>query len=231
MFAMPLSGDDGSAGAKWTIVSYTVDSPSTNNATTITSSAINTTTADMYLVVVFDLSTAVAGTLTNNSTANTYTLDTSYNGTGGSYRVRVYRSSGPVTNNAQTWTYSSINACIPVIYCIALKGSATNPRDQRNLQLSTGIVTSVGTGGITPTANNTLLVAAFASGASGAPTISGGGFSNSNRIGFTTVIGNRQWATAVYITEQITAASSSPTLTFPTSSFGAAGSIRNYLSQ
>src|SRR5262245_40596548 len=144
----------------YSLVANTIAASS--DALGVTTSAINTTGADLIVVVV-GLSNS-AGTYTaalSDSASNTWSVavpETDGSGAGpNSGAIKMVYVRAPTTSSTHTfsWIWSGgPSADAPAIAVIAVSGSAPSPLDQTNSQSG-----SFQTGSVTPTTDNQLLVA------------------------------------------------------------------------
>lgn len=202
-----------------------VTSGEPSNPTSITSNAIDTTGANLIVVVVCDYPTPsnASGALTDNK-SNTATLAVSHYFTGNSPRISIYYipSSGTFgTNHTFTWTTAGVIS-FPNIYVYAYSGATSSPFLTSNKNATGAITSSLSTNSITPSTNGALLVTATTSIPSAPPgtqpTISGGGFTNSNQDAWFPIVSLRSTYSACYSLIQGTAGASNPTHSFSSSS-------------
>lgn len=143
------------------IVAHTVaGSP---NGANVTTSAINTTGADLIVIAV-----ATFGGLIDPSDnkSNTYTALTGQGG-GGGYGVQLFYLHAPTVGSGHTFSVSA--SSFQAICVIALSGSAASPFDQES-----GSAGSVQPGSITPAEDNEILITCLTTSDAGAQTIDGG---------------------------------------------------------
>jgi len=147
------------AWAVITVVDYT--STTSTDSTNVTTSSINSTGANLLVVIVADFDPNTIGTL-SDSKSNTWTARPSCAPGGPTNAGRVttyYATSSPTVGSGHTFSYSGTNT-YPGIAVIALSGAATSsPFDQEDCNGTTGgAATTTTTGSITPGANNEILV-------------------------------------------------------------------------
>lgn len=198
------------------------------NPTGITSDAIDTTGANLVVVVVCDYpSPVVAGVLTDNK-GNTpgvnILLATQRSFTTNLPRVSIYYiPQGSVfgTNHTFTWTTTGV-ASYPNIYVYAYSGATASPLLATNNNATGSVTSSLSTNSITPTTSGAVLITATTSipgsGLGAQPTISGGGFTNSNQDDWFPVVSLRSTYSACYSLIQSVAGASNPTHSFSSSS-------------
>ena len=199
------------------------------NPTGITSDAIDTTGANLVVVVVCDYpSPAVAaGVLTDNK-GNTpgvnILLATQRSFTTNLPRVSIYYiPQGSVFGTNHTFTWSTgATVCYPNIYVYAYSGATASPLLATNNNATGSVVSSLSTNSITPTTSGAVLITATtlvpSAGSGTQPTISGGGFTNSNQDGWFPLVGSRSTYSACYSLIQSVAGASNPTHSFSSSS-------------
>lgn len=177
-----------------------------------TTSAINTTGANLIVVGVHDVGTNPSSI--SDSASNTWTLAKAQLGT--SVGVALYYCYNPTTSASHT--FSESGASDPSMFVIAFSGAVSSPLDQTNS--GTSSATTVQTGSVTPSQNNEILAVIGANGSGGSVTL------NSIDSGFTITdkvpgAGANASGGIAYLF-QSTAASVNPTLTFSTSNGNAA---------
>ena len=215
----------GSTGSSLTRIAFTSKQETTTNfPTTLTTDAINTTGSNMVVVVVCDYNSG-SGSMSDNK-GNTFTLAQSRQTTTNSRISVYYLTSSAIYGSSHTFTYTSTLWCIPNIYVYAYSGASTSPYLTWNSTTTSGApVSSLTTGSITPAVNGALLITAFAtipsSGTGNTPTISGGGFTNSNRDAWYPLISAKSLYSGCYSLVQTVAGASNPTHTFNGASEGA----------
>ncbi len=168
-----------------------------------TSSAIDTTGANLIVIVTAQFS---GGTLTTptDSKGNTYTGLTAR--TNGSVRNRIFYCLAPTVGSGHTFTFanSGIFASASVQ---SFSGAATSSVfDVENG--ATGSLTTLATGSVTPGQDDSLVIAGVGSGNTGSASINGG-FTIANQ---TTASGSRYSSAGAYLI-QTTATAANPTWT------------------
>lgn len=176
---------------------------------TVTTNAMSTVGANFISVIVHDLGTVVAGTLTDNQ-GNTWVLDTSVVMT--SARTRMYSCFSPTTSATHTFTYATALTSAPNINVRAFSGvGARSVRSAAALALAS----SGQPGSVTPGGNGSVLLwSVHATGSlatPGAPTMTGNGYSNVSTSAFAS---NSSFACGSAYLIQGTAAASNPTATY-----------------
>jgi hypothetical protein len=159
--------------------------PATTNATVVATPARNYTAANFIVVQTVDYPFArnLQATLTDNK-GNTYV--NVFSDTVNFQRVRHWKCYNPdFTGGSVVLTYASVGGIVnlPTIYAAAFRDVVSDPGWLTNSSKTTLSVPSIGTGNVTTTVTNALLVTTFASATNitAAPTISGS-FSVSDRI-------------------------------------------------
>lgn len=137
----------------------------TTNANTTTSSAINTTGANLIVVSIADYALATAAVL-SDSEGNTWTGLTprSVNGT----RIKLYYCYNPTTSSSHTFTATGTGIYV-TLSALAFSGSDTSPFDVQNGS-ATATGTSASTGSVSPSLDNELIITSGAWGNPGQPT-------------------------------------------------------------
>lgn len=150
-------------------MAYSVGTTHVHLAAAGTTSAIDTTGADIIWIAISDYTGGVGVTL-SDSPGNTYTALTAQSS--GETRITLYYKQGPITSASHTFTTSGSSTFLGFTAFWA-SGSVASPLDQTTGATTAG-ATSLATGSVTPTNNNQIVVTAWAAGASGAsPTVSG----------------------------------------------------------
>ncbi len=137
-----------------------------------TTSAIDTTGADLIWIGVADYSGSTGGAL-SDSKGNTWTqIEADLDGSNG--RITTFYCQAPTVGSGHTFTYSA-TFLFGSIAVIAVSGSASTPLDQTNHTASSFMQPTVSTGSITPAEDNEIIFAAvdFGSGVSSATIDSG----------------------------------------------------------
>jgi hypothetical protein len=197
----------------WSLIAD-VDAGSSGGGT-FTSGAINTTGATLLIAVVTSFASATAPTLTD-SAGNTWVSQTAQSSGGltpGRLQIFWVDNNTPNTSASHTVTLTGAGAFSAVEFA-AFSGSGSNPDDQFST-VSTGIATaSPSANPITPTLNDSLIIAAFTHSSATTPSVS----IDSGM----TIVASRAFSSgnhfACYVAwlEQITAASIDPTWTLGT---------------
>lgn len=212
--AIGLVGSACTADA-WTIVGHA----SATGANNITTPAINTTGADL-IVVVESYYNPKTGAVLSDAAGNAFTLATSQNNANAIGAGAIYFVQAPVTNASDTFTLTrtagSVYASIDVF---AVSGSAANPLDQVNGAVLTTSGTSLQTGSITPSQNGELVIAALAMGDNSSAYTVNGGFTISDSVNW--AYGSGEGSALGYL-EQGTAAAVNPTFSWTGYSIGVA---------
>jgi hypothetical protein len=128
----------------------------------ITTSAIDTTGADLIVLVRSVYDNGTPSTPTDNK-SNTWTALTRRQATGDTaYDVRIWYSVNPTVGSGHTFTQGSSGAIYPSLHVMAFSGSHASPFDQESGQ-GTGSVTSVQAGSLTPSEGNCLVISGMVS--------------------------------------------------------------------
>lgn len=190
--------------------------PVLSNTTTITSSAIDTTGANGVIVTAHDYWFSGSGTasVTDNK-GNPYSLVRLAN-ISNQPRVSIYYCPLATCGTGHTFTYSTsgVTASIPSISIYTVFCAGGILVDQSNGNINAGASTTVNTGSITPTLNNCLLVT-VASGlfATTQPTITGGGWNNTDQYFWTPFASSTKTQCAAYARIQSVSSVTNPTHT------------------
>lgn len=149
-------------GGGWTLIANT--SAQASNTITVTTSGINTTGADLIVMVIGNYSNTPLVADISDSKSNTWNILTAHDPGGDAISTIAWTRATSV-GTAHTFTFNrGGNTTYPAICVAAFSGSNTSPADQQNGNYSL-TVTSLATGSITPTANGALLIAGLATGA------------------------------------------------------------------
>lgn len=140
----------------WTKITSRIDYLGVNGGTT---TAIDTTGADFFIVAVSSYTVGTGGSETvTDSVGNTYTALTAKSNA--SYEtIRLFYSYGS-PHASHTFTYSD-TSCYAHVAVIAFSGSHATPFDQQNGVDSTGAVTTLSPGSVTPSENDELVICAL----------------------------------------------------------------------
>lgn len=136
-----------------------------------TTAGINTTTADFIVIAVTGYG-ASSWTVTD-SQSNTWTAGTKYDATAQNPSVQLYYCTNPTTNASHTFTLSG-SAVYGRINAAAFSGvAATSPLETANSGTATVASGSISSGSVTPSLNNSLLIAAGGFGSATGPGFNG----------------------------------------------------------
>ncbi len=125
------------------------------NSTSVTTSPINTTGANLIVISVSSYSLATAPDFLD-SKGNTWTALTAK--TSSTCRSRLFYRDIPTTDAAHTFT-AQTGVTYPSIAVAAFSGSLASPFDQESGAFNNSSVTSIQPGSITPSQGNCLLIA------------------------------------------------------------------------
>lgn len=175
-----------------------------NTDSGVTTSAIDTTGANLLVVATGSYQAATIPTLTD-SKSNSWTGLPAQEVSGDS-RVRVYYCAGATVGSGHTFSFNG-SVTYPAICVAAWAGARTpTPDDQQNGTNASG-VNSVQPGSVTPGESNELLITAFSYGAAITPSINGG-FSISDSQQFTS---SQNFGVSLAYLVQTAAAAANPT--------------------
>ena len=172
----------------------------------ITTSAIDTTGADL-IVIAYCIQGSGTLSISDNK-SNTYTLAEDPNPGAGVDNCVIYYCQGPTVGAGHTFSASGVNfACMHVA---AYAGSVTTPLDQKNGLANGSGGTSIQPGSVTPATNNQLVVTGVESASFGGTASINGGFtittqSDFNATGHSEVAGGQAYLI------QTTATAANPT--------------------
>lgn len=205
-----------SASGGITPVIFTSAVPVVGNTTSITTSAINTTGGNAIVVTAHDYWFSGAGTasVTDNK-GNTYTLVRLAN-TSNQPRVAIYYCALGTCGTGHTFTYATTGVTISIpsisVYVVSCVGGIVTDQSVGNTIV--GASTTITMTNLTPTVNNSFLVTAI-SGlfATTQPTISGGGWNNTDQYFWTPFASSTKTQCAAYARIQPTATVTNPTHT------------------
>lgn len=132
---------------------------SSTGGSNFTSSAIDTTGANLIIIAVHSYEVQIQPTLTD-SKSNTWTGLTAYSNTG-TVRTRIYYCYGGTVGSGHTFTITNPveGATYSCIEVVAYSGAASSPFDVENGN-NTGSASTLTTGSVTPSVNGELLIAA-----------------------------------------------------------------------
>lgn len=171
------------------------------NGNNVTTSAINTTGANLIVISESYLNTPI---LPTDSFGNVYTALTP------DFQNILYYCFAPIVGSGHTFTVSNAST-FPGISALAFSGAAASPFDKQN-GANLGSATTIQPGSVTPSLNNEVIVTGLSkSSASGAMTIDSG-FSTPVQTEFNPGNG---FGTAISYLIQSTAAAVNPTWTSP----------------
>lgn len=143
-----------SSSPGFALVTHTASGATGGNP--ITSSGVDTSTADLLFVVLTDYEAATLSTITD-SKSNTWFTRTSYATTSGG-RTTIFYAKNAVVGSAHTFTATSVDTSYSAIFVLAFSGSVlAAPYDVENGATASG-ATSISPGSITPSLDNSLIV-------------------------------------------------------------------------
>ncbi len=169
-----------------------------------TTGAIDTTGADLIVLVTSWVDPFTPGTPTD-SKGNSYTGLTTRTNTNDN-AVRIWYKQAPIVGSGHTFTANG-NGTYQTLCAMAFSGSVSTPFDVENGGPSSGTVTSLATGSITPTQDNELVIAAVSYDDTTSLSI-GGSFTIADQGAF--VLNNAVGGALAYLI-QTTAAAANPT--------------------
>lgn len=198
------------AGGTFALISNT--SAGSGDALSVTTSAIDTTGANLLVVAVASYNGATASTL-SDSKGNTWNARTAYSdaGTGGIVRIQLFYASSPTVGTGHTFTGSSPGSgSYPCIAVAAFSGANTTPyaSESGDTDGSSGSTDQPGT--VTPGSNNNLIITGVAHNNAGSTMSVNESFTISNQ---TTAVGSQCVGVAMGYQIQTTATARNPTWT------------------
>jgi len=150
-----LTGNHAVAGSNpFTLIAHTSAGSTINGGTTVTSPAINTTGANLFLIGICGYSSPPTDTVSDSSGSNTYTLGPSA-AQNTAQNASLWYKYAPATGTSQTFTTVSGGSGYRSITVEAFSGAASSPYDQHNSALAAS-GTTIQAGSITPSVNNEL---------------------------------------------------------------------------
>lgn len=138
--------------------------------TAATTSGIDTTGADLIVIGVSGWTSNLDTTAPTDSKGNTWTA-IRYQA-GGDSAVKMWYCYNPTVGSGHTFTHGGTTYA--TICVIAFSGAASSPLDQQNSSGSSGNVSSFAPGSITPTEDNELVVAMWATANFKSPSVDSG---------------------------------------------------------
>lgn len=231
-YSQIFKGATNSGGGAPTLLTFSTKQPSTTNPTSLTSNSVDTTGANLVVVVVCDYPNAspgAAGTLSDNK-SNTFTLAVQRGSVAPRVSVYYIPASGTFgTGHTFTWSTGAV-VCYPNMYIYAFSGAGSTPSVITNSNQVNSSATSLSTNSITTTSSGYVLLTTFTClgnsfGTGTQPTISGGGFSNSDQSAWTNSVFLTNTYNASYLLTQGAAGSSNPTHSFFTTNSNGAAAI------
>lgn len=182
-----------------------------------TTSVRDTTGANFIAVVVFQFSGVTIGTLTD-SKSNTWTGLTAK--TGANAYVRIYYSTSPTVGSGHTFTYDNGTFILGGLGVQAWSGANVSPFDVENGATETISLTSLQTGSVTPSQDNSLIITGLAmNGAGTSGTSINGGYTIT--MNFDDIGGVHIGGAMAYLV-QTSAAATNPTWSWTTGADAAA---------
>jgi len=151
-----MLGGSGGGALPWVLKANTVSQ--TGAATSVTTSAIDTTGADLLIATIFSFTNDVSGAITD-SKGNTWPgSPTAQGGAAGAYTKLRFVQGGTV-GSGHTFTYTGSISTYGGILVAAFSGSLASPVDQQTSAFAAA--NTVQPGSITPTLNTELVVTSF----------------------------------------------------------------------
>jgi hypothetical protein len=201
----------------WTEIAHTQFSGAPNGGTT---PGINTTTADLIVVLVAHYTAGPSASFSDSQGNNWTLMETT--GVTGNMTIELYyadkgSSGGLQTNSSHTFSVSGTGIYASIMVdCFS--GSQPSSGDQHNsANTGAGTVTSVQPGSITPSLNNELVVFAWADG--GTSQVGDGAYTTDETNNFT---GGNNYGGGISYAPQTTATATNPTASWTTAAAGAA---------
>lgn len=172
---------------------------------TITTSAIDTTGANLLVLSVSDSNSVAIGTV-SDSKGNTWTPRTAYSGA--TARTKLFYVASPTVGSGHTFTYT-VTGSFPTICVIAFAGAHATPYDTENGFAQTSSPGgTINPGSITPSEDNCVLVSSLMALDNNAGSTIDSGFTISNTVNFA---GGAHYEGAMAYIIQTTATAKNPT--------------------
>lgn len=156
---------------------HAVAGSSNNNS--VATSGVDTTGADLLVVIIHDYGASALGTLTD-SKSNTWHALTSYQ-SGTVARCTIFWSKPTSVGSGHTFSFAGAASSFPSITMSAWSGAGSSPFDVGNGATTAGAST-LATGSVTPSQVNALVIAGFTE-SSGTPSGINGGFTVTDSLG------------------------------------------------
>lgn len=174
-----------------------------------TTAAVDTTGANLIVLVVTDFAAGPGVTL-SDSKGNTWTGLTAQTNSSNNGRVRIYYCFAPTVGSGHTFTVSGTGT-FSAVGGAFFSGAVTSPFDQQNgAQNSNTGSTTLQPGSITPTEDNELVIVATNFNENGSVSIDGG-FTEATELA---PAGATNFGTMLAYLPQTTATAVNPTLTY-----------------
>jgi hypothetical protein len=203
-----LLGAESSHAAIAHVVSTSAGSAS---GTTVTTSSVNTTGANLLVVAVTYYGNTTDPVL-SDSKGNTWTGLTAREQSGTTMSVRLYYCVPTSVGSGHTFTAGPGGTSYPTISVSAFSGAAASPYDQETGAATAGSVTSFQPGSITPSENNCVLVTGVSTGGTSH------GVDSSFNATATDNVGAQHLGGGIAYKIQTTAGAENPTWSWATSS-------------
>lgn len=158
--------------------SLIVNTGAAGDINTVTTSAIDTTGADLIVIAISDYSGTVGATL-SDSKSNTWTPLTGYTFPTEN-RERLYYCFNPTVGSGHTFTYSG-SLTIACVQVQAWSGASSSPFDQENGGINNS--SGISTGSVTPSEDNELVVTGMSFDSAATMSIDNG-FTISDQVNF-----------------------------------------------
>lgn len=179
---------------------------STNGGVSVTTSAIDTTGANLIVLVVADYT---LGSTPTDSKGNTYTPRTGRTTPNTNGSVRIWDCLNPIVGTGHTFTVSG-GTQYPSVNVLAFSGAhATAAFDHENGAAGAAL-TSLGSGSITPSGPAALVIFGYGGGSSSNPSVPG--YTDAGL--FVPIVGAQHYGSASFYTIQNVAVATSPTAFF-----------------
>ncbi len=158
LIAFVLLSSQAAFATTYSVVAHTGKGATDPN--TVTTDAIDTSTADLIIIGISDYGGITdPGCTPSDSKSNMWTGITAYTSVGGGSRTKIWYSRATSVGSGHTFTCAATSTYV-VITVLAVSGSAASPLDQENGDHLNGS-NDVQPGPITPTLDNELVVTVF----------------------------------------------------------------------
>lgn len=190
-----------------------------NFGTTVTTSAINTTGANLIVVAICTVNNLTGATVTD-SKSNTWS--SSLTAVSGGNLIQIFYLYSPTVGSGHTFTFTTSGGPTTPSIAVAAFSGTLSPFDQQMGATQTGAISTFQAGSITPTANNELIIAQASNYSTSTVSINDG-FTITDSVSPLYNTGN----TLAYLV-QTTAAAINPTWTYGTAQTYASAKIASF---